>query len=168
MALLAKLFLESVCYYPISIYINSPDIIAENETTNRRMKNSFKYYILHMLGLLLVIGKVKKGIKFFLTLLSNLCPCYHSHLYLLYFHTRLHLGFSAKLRIWQVSACKMEPQSGTIITLELASQPTSSVPTLIISMLCGVPTPIVPSLNEVCAVSPLPVYVFSHPNCSPI
>ena len=29
-------------------------------------------------------------------------------------HTRLHLGFSAKLRIWQVSACKMEPRSGNI------------------------------------------------------
>ena len=28
----------------------------------------------------------------------------------------LHLGFSAKLRIWQVSTCKMEPLSGTIIT----------------------------------------------------
>ena len=26
----------------------------------------------------------------------------------------LHLGFSAKLRIWQVSACKMEPRSGII------------------------------------------------------
>ena len=26
----------------------------------------------------------------------------------------LNLGFSAKLRIWQVSSCKMEPQSGTI------------------------------------------------------
>ena len=26
----------------------------------------------------------------------------------------LHLGFSAKLRIWQVSACKMEPRSGYI------------------------------------------------------
>ena len=25
-------------------------------------------------------------------------------------HTQLHLGFSANLRIWQVSACKMEPQ----------------------------------------------------------
>ena len=31
-----------------------------------------------------------------------------------YCHTRLHLGFSAKLRIWQASACKMEPQSGNI------------------------------------------------------
>ena len=29
-------------------------------------------------------------------------------------HTRLHLGFSAKLRIWQVSACKMESRSGNI------------------------------------------------------
>ena len=29
-------------------------------------------------------------------------------------HTRLHLGFSAKLRIWQVPACKMEPRSGII------------------------------------------------------
>ena len=28
-----------------------------------------------------------------------------------YCHTRLHLGFSAKLRIWQVPACKMEPRS---------------------------------------------------------
>ena len=31
-----------------------------------------------------------------------------------YCHTRLHLGFSAKLRIWQVPACKMEPRSGII------------------------------------------------------
>ena len=30
-------------------------------------------------------------------------------------HTRLHLGFSAKLRIWQVPACKMEPQRGIIL-----------------------------------------------------
>ena len=29
-------------------------------------------------------------------------------------HTRLHLGFSAKLRIWQVPTCKMEPRSGNI------------------------------------------------------
>ena len=34
-----------------------------------------------------------------------------------YCHTRLHLGISAKLRIWQVSACKMEPQSVIIICL---------------------------------------------------
>ena len=32
-------------------------------------------------------------------------------------HTRLHLGFSAKLRIWQVPACKMEPQNGVILWL---------------------------------------------------
>ena len=35
-------------------------------------------------------------------------PCYA------YCHTRLHLGFSAMLRIWQVPACKMEQQSGNI------------------------------------------------------
>ena len=29
-------------------------------------------------------------------------------------HTRLHLGFSANLRIWQVPVCKMEPWSGNI------------------------------------------------------
>ena len=39
--------------------------------------------------------------------------------YLIFFknifcHTRLHLGFSAKLRIWQVPTCKMEPRSGNI------------------------------------------------------
>ena len=33
----------------------------------------------------------------------------------LFCHTRFHLGYSAKLRIWQVSACKMEPRSGIII-----------------------------------------------------
>ena len=43
-----------------------------------------------------------------------------------YCHTRLHLGFSAKLRIWQVSACKMEPRSGIIIgqNLYVAAAPT--------------------------------------------
>ena len=32
-----------------------------------------------------------------------------------YCHTRLHLGFEAMLKIWQVPACKMEPQRGIII-----------------------------------------------------
>ena len=32
---------------------------------------------------------------------------------------------------------------------------------LVLSMSCGVPTPIVPPINKVCAVPPLPVYVFS-------
>ena len=32
-----------------------------------------------------------------------------------YCHTRLHLGFPAMLKIWQVPACKMEPQRGIII-----------------------------------------------------
>ena len=30
-------------------------------------------------------------------------------------HDRLHIGFSAKPGIWQVSACKMEPRRGIII-----------------------------------------------------
>ena len=34
-----------------------------------------------------------------------------------YCHTRLHLGFSAKLRIWQALPCKMEPRSGNIAKL---------------------------------------------------
>ena len=29
-------------------------------------------------------------------------------------HTRFHLGFSSKLRIWKVSSCKVEPRSGII------------------------------------------------------
>ena len=29
-------------------------------------------------------------------------------------HTRIHLGFSAKLIIWQVPTCNMEPRSGNI------------------------------------------------------
>ena len=32
----------------------------------------------------------------------------------MYCHTRLHLGSSARLKIWQVPACKMEPRSGII------------------------------------------------------
>ena len=32
----------------------------------------------------------------------------------IYCHTRLHLGFSANLRILQVPTCKMEPRSGNI------------------------------------------------------
>ena len=39
-------------------------------------------------------------------------------------HTRLHLGFSAKLRIWQVSACKMEPRSGMIMYVGPTHPPT--------------------------------------------
>ena len=37
-------------------------------------------------------------------------------------HTRLHLGFSAMLKIQQVSACKMEPQSGMIMYLGPTTQ----------------------------------------------
>ena len=41
---------------------------------------------------------------------------------------------------------------------------------LCLSMLCGVPTPIVPPINKVCAVSPLPFFYVvwcPHPMCYP-
>ena len=40
----------------------------------------------------------------------------------------LHLGFSAKLRIWQVSACKMEPRSGIISWLGPPTPPPPPTP----------------------------------------
>ena len=46
-----------------------------------------------------------------LTNLTNWKTMYRSQRYC---HTRLHFGFSAKLGIWQVPACKMEPRSGII------------------------------------------------------
>ena len=47
--------------------------------------------------------------------LSHLWPSDEKTSYTRCCHTRLHLGFSANLRIWQVSACKMEPQRGIIL-----------------------------------------------------
>ena len=38
-------------------------------------------------------------------------------------HTRLHLGFSAKLRTWQVPACKIEPWNGVIFCKNRARLP---------------------------------------------
>ena len=38
----------------------------------------------------------------------------------------LHFGFSAKLRIWQVSACKMEPRSGIISYKKPSTHPPTS------------------------------------------
>ena len=63
---------------------------------------------------------------------------------------RLHLGFSAKLRIWQISTCKMEPRSGTIITgppSHLATWP-----------------PTIPAVNQTCflhccSVSPPKLFI---------
>ena len=80
-----------------------------------------------------------------------------------YCHTRLHLGFSANLRIWQVPACKMEPQRGIILTKPPATRRTPFSnrsndywePVL----MCGVP-PYWPPVQKVCAVSPPPYW---HP-----
>ena len=88
-----------------------------------------------------------------------------------YCHTRLHLGFSAKLGIWQVPTCKMEPRSGYIFCQNRpATRPPGRPPPdhmdvrlarklefvgcLVLLMLCGVPTPIVHPIHKLCAVSP--------------
>ena len=80
-------------------------------------------------------------------------------------HTRLHLGFSSKLKIQQVPACKMEPQSGIIIVRNQLSARPAGLPTtqppqclrssisaltdqiltklqiqIFVTQLCGVPT----------------------------
>ena len=52
-------------------------------------------------------------------------------------HTRFHLGFSVKLRIWQVSAWKMEPRSGYIFCQEPASQPPTECLRACISVYTG-------------------------------
>ena len=44
-------------------------------------------------------------------------------------HTRLHLRFSTKLKIWQVPACKMEPQSGKIMWRTPPTHPATHPPT---------------------------------------
>ena len=78
----------------------------------------------------------------------------------------LHLGFSAKLNMRQVSACKMEPQSGFMIYL---GPPTTHPPT-------HPPIPYPPTaklfLFQCCAVSPPQLfpssrkYVQCPPKCS--
>ena len=108
----------------------------------------------------------------FLLSISYRYPVYIMILCTYYCHTRLHLGLSAYLRIWQVSACKMEPQSGTIITLEPASHPASQPPsqpcTYFDSLnIVRCPHPNCSIINKVCAVSPPPSICFSHPNCFP-
>ena len=51
-------------------------------------------------------------------------------------HTRLQLGFLAKLRILQVPACKMEPQSGIIIVRnQLSGRPADHPTTSVIEVL---------------------------------
>ena len=72
-----------------------------------------------------------------------------------YCHTRLHLGFSVKQRIWQVPACKMEPRSGNIFWKNRPPTRPPTHPTIWIFLnryfvrcphpncsraLCGVPT----------------------------
>ena len=77
----------------------------------------------------------------------------------------LHLGFSAKLRIWQVSACKMEPRSGIISWLG----PPPTHPQLSFSCKCCA---VSPPQQSMCGVPPSQ-YMLSfkvvrcpHPICS--
>ena len=69
----------------------------------------------------------------------------------IYCHTRLHLEFSDKLKIWQVPACNIEPRSGNTSWKNHPpthqpyrfSQLECAVPPLLFShlrILCGVPT----------------------------
>ena len=61
---------------------------------------------------------------FFIFKLFYLLKCNARHTGFLDFcHTRLHLGYSARLRIWQVPACKMEPRSGIIFLLKTHPPP---------------------------------------------
>ena len=61
----------------------------------------------------------------------------------------LHLGFSARLRIWQVSAYKMEPRGGSIIIGPATQPPTQPSTELVICNLAPV--------QKVCEVSPPPI-----------
>ena len=79
----------------------------------------------------------------------------------LFCHNWLNLGFSFKLRIWQVPACKMEPQRGIILM-----KPPTRHPQPIFSnrsndywgpvLMCGVPY--WPPVQKVCVVPPPPSY----------
>jgi hypothetical protein len=48
------------------------------------------------------------------------------HLMLSFCHTRPYLGISAKLKIWDVSACKIGPQSG--ISIQKVTHPAANPP----------------------------------------
>ena len=52
-------------------------------------------------------------------------------------HTWFHLGFSVKLRIWQLSACKMEPRSSYIFCQEPVSHPPTKCLRACISVYTG-------------------------------
>ena len=76
----------------------------------------------------------------------------------------LHLVFSAKLRIWQDSACKMEPRSVTIITDWASQQPTHTAINLPYSfnvVQCPHPN-CSPHQEGMCGVPPLSIVFFSE------
>ena len=98
-----------------------------------------------------------------------------------YCRTRLHLGYSAKLKIWQVPVCKMEPRSAYKMHLGPPTHPPplphqSEIPLGGSAMLkirffqcCAVSPPssiyflppqFCPPIKKVCAVSPLSIDIF--------
>ena len=98
--------------------------------------------------------------------------------------TWLLLGFSAKLRIWQVPTCNMEPRSGNIFYKNLSNWPTwptsqSSLRSFFCIQCCAASPPqLFPSLTKyVRCPPPLPapivhpikkVGAVSSPQCSPL
>ena len=87
------------------------------------------------------------------------CTCVCAWIFMENFATlELHLRLSAKLRIWQVSACEMEPQSGTIIP---ASQPASSLPTLFFQCCAVFPSKLFSPSTKYCGVPPSQYMFFS-------
>ena len=87
----------------------------------------------------------------------------------LYCHTWAQLGTQAQLRFLQVPTCKLGHK--VVIFSDRPGRPPDHLDVrlamklvfdkcLVLSMLCVVPNPIVPPIKKVCAVSPLPVYIF--------
>ena len=62
-------------------------------------------------------------VEFFFYSFFNFHFSLYIFLFPFYCHPRLHLGFSAQLRIWQVPTCKMEPRSSYIMQLEPPTHP---------------------------------------------
>ena len=81
-------------------------------------------------------------------------------------HTRLHLGLSAGLKIFQVPTCKMEPQRGCIMQRTPSTQPLTKPHNLFLQCCAVSPPQMIHHQQSVCGVHPC-MFFFSHPNCSP-
>ena len=111
--------------------------------TNPPAKNFFLQYPRHILDFLQTNLRLRRCGARPLASCLHLCICDHETITISnepffflceikhkgFCHTRLHLGFSANLRIQQVPACKMEPQSGRIMWRTPPNHPTTHPPT---------------------------------------